>query len=359
MLRNARGISTIALIILLVGSATLGAILSYTWTVGYYVERGLRVPENITTVTITNMTFPLENSTYFHVTVLNPTYSETDAEIDSIALVGTAIGVRAANSTEPSLPYPLKKGEEVTFKCEMNWGELAGQEVEVAVFIREGSGAIGSCQTEFAKLEITDLAYDTSITINQFNITIKNRSDIAFDVSRMLLGAEEIAQNEISVNNQNITFPYRILQNESKVLSCSWKLWDPENSIGTLGTTKKITVETLQGYQAALWETFSNPVVMALSNAVFSSTNTTEFTLSNYPQSPHGVNLSRVTVTLGSQTYTVGSTNATGYFLPKDSNVTIICEDSQFNWSTWKDQQITVRVYTTQGFLAKKEMTVP
>lgn len=361
MLKSTRGISTIALIILIIGSGTVGAVLSYLWTVGYYVERGLRVPENTTTVTITNMTFPLENSTYFLVTVLNPTYSETDADITSIALVGTAIGVKAVNSTEPSLPYPLKKGEEVTFKCRMNWGELAGQEVEVAVSIKDGSGATRSHQTEFAKLEITDLTYNTSIAITQFNLTIKNRSDIVLDVSKMFLGAESVPQNRISANSQNITFPYRIPQNESRVLSCNWILWDSETNMGTLGTTKKITVETLQGYQAILWETFSSPVLLALSNATFSLTNTTQFTVRNYPQSPHGVSLSQVAVTVGSQTYTVaaGNTNATGYFLPKDSNVTVICEDPQFNWNTWKNQEITIRVYTTQGFLAKKVETVP
>ncbi|MDH5634412.1 MAG: hypothetical protein OEY30_01150 [Candidatus Bathyarchaeota archaeon] len=361
MLRSTRGISTISLIILLFASGIVGAVLSYLWTAGYYVELGLKVPENTTTIAITNMTFPAENSAYFHVTVMNPTYSEADAEITKIALVGTEIGLATVNDTEPSIPYPLKRGESMTFKCNLNWGDLAGGEVNVTVFIRDGSGAASSYQTKFVKLEITDFAYNASITIKQFNITIKNRSDIPLDMSKVIIGMEEVPQNKILVNNQNITFPHRIPQNETRVLVCNWKLWNSETNTGTLGTTTKLIIETLQGYQAALLETFSDPVFLALSNVTFPATNTTQFTLRNHPQSPHGVNLSHITVTVDTQTYTVAAenTNATGFFLPKDSNITIFCEDSSFNWDTWKDKTITIRVYTTQGFLGKKEEFVP
>lgn len=361
MLRSTRGISTISLIILLLASGIVGAVLSYLWTAGYYVELGLHVPENTTTIAITNMTFLAEDSAYFRVTVMNPTYSEGDAEITGIALVGTEVGFAVVNDTDPSLPYSLKRGESMTFRCDINWGDFAGEEVNVAVFIRDGSGAASSYQTEFVKLEITNLAYDSSVTIEQFNMTIRNRSDIPLDVSKVVMGVEEIPQNEILVDDQSITFPYRIPQDESRVLVCNWKLWDSETGIGALGTTTKITAETLQGYQAVHWGAFSDPVSLALSNVTFPTTNTTQFTLRNYPQSPHGVNLSQVTVTVGTQTYTVAAENmnATGFFLPKDSNVTILCEDSSFNWETWKDQTITIRVYTTQGFLAKKEEIVP
>ncbi len=359
--RSTRGISTISLLILLLASGIVGAVLSYLWTAGYYVELGLHVPENTASVAITNMTFVAENSAYFRVTVMNPTYSQGDAEITGIALVGTGIGFAAVNDTDPSIPYSLKRGESMTFRCDINWGDFAGEEVNVTVFIRDGSGAASSYQTEFVKLEITDLAYNSSVTIERFNMTLRNRSDIPLDVSRLIMGVDEIPQSEILVDDQSITFPYRIPQNESRILVCNWKLWDSETGLGTLGTTAKITAETSQGYRAVLWEAFSNPVSLALSNVTFPTTNTTQFTLRNYPQSPHGVNLSQVTVTVGNQTYkvTAENTNATGFFLPKDSNITILCEDSSFNWTTWKDQTITIRVYTTQGFLVKKDEVVP
>ncbi|MCW4055217.1 MAG: hypothetical protein NWE82_00375 [Candidatus Bathyarchaeota archaeon] len=361
MLRSTRGISTISLIILLLASAIVGAVLSYLWTAGYYVELGLHVPENTTTVAITNMTFLAENSAYFRVTVMNPTYSEGDAEITGIALVGTALGFAAVNATDPSIPYSLKRGESMTFRCDLNWGDFAGEEVNVTVFIRDGSGAASSYLTEFVKLEITDLAYNSFVTVEQFNMTIRNRSDIPLDLSKVIMGVNEIPQNEISVDGESITFPYGIPQNESRVLVCNWRLWDSETDTGVLGTTTKVTAETSQGYRAVLWEAFSDPVSLAVSNVTFPTTNTTQFTLRSHPQSPHGVNLSQVTVTVGTQTYTVTAenTNATDFFLPRDFNVTILCEDSSFNWETWKDQTITIRVYTTQGFLVKKEEVVP
>jgi hypothetical protein len=145
------------------------------------------------------------------------------------------------------------------------------------------------------------------------------------------------------------------------VLVCNWTLWDSETGTGSLGTTKTVTIETLQGYEATFSETFSGPVVLSLSAVTFSSTNATQFTVTNSAQSPHGVTLSHVTVTVGSQTYTIaaGNTNATGYFLPRDSNITVTCEDPQLDWETWKDQETTIRVYATSGFLGKKTETVP
>jgi hypothetical protein len=361
VLRSTRGISTIYLIILLLASGVVGAVLSYLWTAGYYVELGLNVPENTTTIVVTNMTFPVEDCRYFRVTLMNPTYSVGDAEITGIALVGAGQGFAVVNDTDPSLPYPLKKGESMTFRCNTNWGDYAGEDVNVTVFITDGSGAARSYLTEFVKLEIAGFAYNSSVTIGQFNVTMRNNSGIPLDVSTLTLGADEIPQNNISVDNQGVTLPYRIPQNESRVFVCNWPLWNAENDSGVLGTTTEVTAETLQGYRGARLVALLDPVSLALSNVAFPETNTTQFILSNSPQSPYGVNLTQVTVTVGNQTYTVAAenTNATGFFLPKDSNVTILCKDPSFNWETWKGQTITIRVYTTQGFLAKTEEVVP
>jgi hypothetical protein len=307
-----------------------------------------------------NVTFYRENCTYFDVTLMNPSYSKTDAEIEGIVLLSDA-NADDVSSTEPSIPYPLGKGESKTIRCNFNWGAYAGQNLTVAVLIKDGSGGTMSYQTESVKLEILDVAYNTSVSINQISITVRNPSRIPLDVSRVLVGTEEIPQNKIVVNSQNITFPYAFPQNDTRVFVCNYKLWDSETSIGVLGTTKGVILETLQGYEASLSEAFSDPVIMTLSSITFPSSNTTQFILKSDPHSPHSVDISKITVTVGNQTYTVasGNTNATDYVLEKDTNVTIICADSNFNWDNWKGQVITIRVYTTQGFVAKKEETIP
>lgn len=359
LLKSTKGISALSLFILLFVSGIVGAVFSYLWTVGYYVDIGFRVPQGITTITITNVTFPSEDANYFNVTVLNPTYSEGDASITSIAMISATNDVRLPKFVEPSIPYPLRKGEDITFKCNLNWGEYAGQNLTVAIFVEEGSGGIKSYETKFAKMEITEFAYNTTVTITQFNITVRNWSNFALDISEIRLGIDKIPSDYILVEGQNMTFPINVPENESRVLICNWPLWDAEANSGYLGVINIITVETLQGYNDIHTETFSNPVLLTLSNVTYPQANATRFILSNDPQSPHHVNLSNITISIGNETFKGITCNATGYVLENGFNVTILCEDERLNWDNWRGEQIVIRVYTSQGFLAKIEEFIP
>lgn len=355
---STKGIAKLSLLILLLASAVVGAVLSYLWTVGYYVELGFKVPEGVTTVTIMNVTFPIENSTYFDVTVLNPSYSEADANIASIAMISSDNDIKTPEIIEPSIPYPLRKGEEITFRCALNWAEYAGQNVTVAVFVKDGSGATKSYQTEFVRLDVTSFAYNTAITISRFNVTVRNWSNISLDISEIRLSTDKIPSENISVNNQPITFPYRIPGNESIEFVCRWALWDAEANSGYLGTENSLFIETLQGYGVVYTRPFSRPVFLTLSNVTYPQLNETQFVLRNELQSPHDVNLTRITISVGNETFTVAH-NASSYVLERGSEVTILGEDEDLNWENWANQKVTIRVYTTQGFMAKKEETIP
>ncbi len=355
---STKGIAKLSLLILLLASAVVGAVLSYLWTVGYYVEIGFRVPEGVTTVTIMNVSFPIENSTYFDVTVLNPSYSKADANIASISMISSDNDIETPGVIEPSIPYPLRKGEEITFRCALNWGEYAGQNVTVAVLVKDGSGATTSYQTVFVRFDVTSFAYNTAITVSRFNVTVRNWSNISLDISEIRLENDIIPPENISVNNQPITFPYQLLGNESVEFVCRWTLWDAEANSGYLGTENSLFIETLQGYRAVHSRFFSKPVFLTLSNITYPQLNETQFILRNELQSPHNVNLTRITISVGNETFTVAH-NASGYVLEEGSEVTILCEDKDLNWENWPDQKITIRVYTTQGFMAKKEETIP
>jgi hypothetical protein len=267
--------------------------------------------------------------------------------------------VETPSSVKPSTPYPLKRGEDVTFKCNLNWGEFAGRTLTVAVFIKDGSGAIRSHQTESVKLSITDVAYNTALTINHFNLTIRNISNIPFDVTNTRLGIDTIPTEQIFVNGQNTTWPYRIPENQSSVFTCHFPLWNAETNSGYLGTPTEITVETLQGYRALHLENFSKPVLLTLSNVTYPKLNSTQFILKNSNQSPHSVNLDNVTISVGNQTFAVDSNITSGDTIEKGVNITVLCEDNRLDWDSWRGQKITIKVYTQQGFLAKLEETVP
>ena len=363
MLNNKSAISTLPLVILLLVSGLIGAVLSYLWTVGYYVDIGTRVPEGVTTLTIMNVTFQREDCTYFNVTVLHPTYSAAEANITNLALLTSTNDMKVPGLILPPTPYPLRRGEDVTFQCNLNWGEYAGQRVIVVIFVEDGSGATSSFQTEFVKVEITEIIYNTTKTINQFNVSIRNRSNIPLDLERIRLGEEIIPSENISVNGQNITFPYIIPENNSQVFSCHFPLWDAENNTGYLGNISDITTNTSQGYGDVFSVNFSNPVMLMLSNVTNPQSNQTQFILGNDAQSPHRVNLENITITVANnsfiETFTVAETNATNFLLENGANITILCEDQRINWEDWKGKKITIRVYTSQGFLAKREEVIP
>ncbi len=360
LLRNSKAVSSIPLLILLIAAGTIGAVLSYMWTAGYYFNLEIRIPEGVTTITIMNVTFLREDSTHFNVTILHPTYSDADASVAGIAIIADDTSeIKMVSSIEPPIPYPLRKGAEVTFKCNLNWGEYAGQNITVAVFVKEGSGATKSYLTEQVKLEIIELSYYTTVTFNQFNVTVRNPSNINLDVNKIRLGVNTIPPQNITIDGQNATFPCTIAENESKVFTCQFPLWNPETNSGYLGTTSDITIETVQGYKAVHTENFSDPVILALSNVTYPHLNSTEFILRSDQTSPHHVNLGNITISVGTQTFTVNTNITEGYMLEKGENITILCEDENLNWDNWRGQQLTIRVHTLQGFQAKIEETIP
>ncbi|MCK4476913.1 hypothetical protein KAU88_00075 [Candidatus Bathyarchaeota archaeon] len=363
MLRSTKGISTLSLLILLLSSGITGAVLSYLWTVGYYVQQGYKTPEDITTITITNVTFPIENSTYFDVTVLNPSYSKGDANVTSVALVATTNNVETiynvpAFSIDPLIPYPLVKGGTISFRCSETWGEFAGQTVHVIVFLQDGSGATFPYKTGKVELEIIEAEFDTTVTVERFNITILNSADskIPLNVTKILFDSVNIPSQNITVKDESATLPQQLQPGQNKTFICNWNLWKK----GALGASHTITAQTLQNY-SAVYKTATLPPAVSLNitDVASNASYTSEFnvTVYNLPSSPHFINISRITLTNGTQVYeNVTITGDAIKGLMPSENVTLQC---LWNWEAFKGQEVKITVYTTQGFYIHKLETFP
>ncbi len=353
ILKSAKGISTLSLLILLLASGVTGAVLSYLWTEGYYLDKGFRIPEDVTTITVTNATFPIQNSTYFNVTVLNPSYSKGDANITSIALVAISDDAETIYSipsslVTPSIPRILTRGNSVTFKCVTYWGEFAGQTIRVAVFLQGDSGATFPYKTNTVKLEIS-ADINTEVTIERFNVTINNSpgSLIPLNVTRILFDSANIPYQNITIPDENATLPQELQPGQNKTFICSWNLWRKT----ALGKPHTITATTSQGY-LAVYKIESLPSFVSLNitdiAANLSDTSKFNVTISNLPLSPHFVNISRVTVTNGTQVFNNVTIIGTipRAFMPGE-NITLQC---LWNWGAFKGQKVMITVYTTQGF---------
>jgi len=140
LIRNALGISKIVLILLLLVSAIVGGVLSYMWTEGYYQSKGFRIPETATII-ITDVTFDPQDPTFFDLTLLNPPFSISSASVAQIR-VSTEDGVlHGITAVTPSLPVELSIDESKTIKCIWNWTSYTDENVDILVFLAEGSGA--------------------------------------------------------------------------------------------------------------------------------------------------------------------------------------------------------------------------
>ena len=78
--RNLNAISKLLLILLLLLAMIIGSIFSYLLVIGYYINLDIKVPEN-TTLSITDVSLNTETTETFDITILNPTYSPTEAKI--------------------------------------------------------------------------------------------------------------------------------------------------------------------------------------------------------------------------------------------------------------------------------------
>jgi len=347
--RNIKAISKLLLILLLLTATIIGAILSYLWVIGWVITLGIRVPEK-PTVSITNITFNPQDTSYFNVTLLNPSYSPKEANITQIA-ASTEDG-RLHNITEinPYLPYPLPKAKEETFTCLWNWANYTGETVKIIAFIADGSGPTFEAQTPLVDFKITDARFNSTISVTQFNVTVQNN---VTSVTYVNVTGVSVEGETISAGNISIPLPHPLHPNESASFSCAWNWTKYQDKNVT------VAVHTLQGYAAYHTRLTPKPVILRIIDVLFNVTDTTHFnvTVQNSEDSPTYVNITRTTVTVENltvQEWTIENGTKVNpnlpYTLNRNSSKSFSCP---WNWTNQRDKNVTVAVYTSQGFSAQ------
>lgn len=348
IIENVKAISRIFLILLLIISAIIGALLSYLWVVGYYESLEYRNPET-PSITISSATFNPQDTTYFNLTVLYPTYS-TSKEPAKITKIGvlTEDGVfHNVTNVNPSLPQEFPKGESARFDCFWNWANYTGQAIEISVFVEDGSGPNRKYETPLVDLQITDVRFNSTISVSHFNMTLKNsESSLAHvNVTRITANSENV------VTRDPHTLPFSLHSGDSVLLMGSWD-WTAYQ-----GKNISITVHTLQGYVAYYPKppnrtALPSPVVIEITDVLFDVTNTTYFdvTVENSEDSPTYVTLSNITVAVENESFSdipVIPPLSLPYRLVPKTGVTFKCS---WNWTDYREKNVTVAVHTLQGF---------
>ena len=353
IIRNLKAISRLLFILLLLLAIIVGAIFSYLIVAGYYLNLKIRVPEN-TTVSVLDVTFDPSEVQSFNITLLNPTYSPTDAEIKEISVVAQDKSVHTAFLVDPSLPFELVKGEEETFICEWNWAEYSGQTVKVIVLVEDGSGSAYEVETSPVRLSITATIFATS-TSQYFNLTVNNHHTSIIDLEFTDIVLMLDNGSFVEITEAYPPLPYTVPPDTSQDFRCHWD-WTYYRDRDV-----KITVLTAQGYSANRNETTPKPVQLTVSEPILDASNMSAFniTVTNSEYSVTPANLVYVELLFADETtqiVNVEPTTSLPFELPIGESVTLRV---LWDWSGSRGESVAITIKTIEGYFGIKQVTIP
>jgi len=351
--RNLNAISKILLILLLLLAMIIGSIFSYLLVIGYYINLDIKVPEN-TTLSIIDVSLDMQNAETFNITILNPTYSPTEAKITEISVATQDNKVHKILNVDPQLPYELDKGQKETFNCFWNWGDFIGETLKVIVLVEDGSGSVYEIETASVGLEITSAIFTTADT-QHFNVTINNPEGSASDLNVTKITATMENGTEFQVREITPSIPKMLLIGTSTKFTCSW------NWTYYRGMNATINVFTSEGYAFHRTETTPKPAQLSITDAVFDTSNMTFFniTVKNSENSIVSANLTLVEILLEDYTsleLSVESPPDLPYTLPIGDTVTLKC---LWDWVDNRGETIAITVETPEGYLGYLQKTIP
>ncbi|MGQ9743407.1 MAG: hypothetical protein ACUVQW_02210 [Candidatus Bathycorpusculaceae bacterium] len=280
-----------------------------------------------------------ESVEYFNLTVRNDAQSKINLTLTKVFLLGEEI-----TKTSKQLPMVVPINESVELQCFYNWEGF----VKFTITLETEEGYIFKAKKEdvasIANLIITNVAFNETNS-TEISITILNQpeSKTLVDISNVAITYEE------GVNSTVFDPPIRVNLNETVTLNCVWDWTDYRDKNLT------INVYTKQGFKAGPKTVKTpSPVVLKITELGFNLTDTGNFsvTVQNLPCSKY-TNITR---------FTVSNENFTEEFniAPYPLNVT----ESQtfnftFNWTAYEGLNVTVTVYTDEGFNANHTITLP
>lgn len=360
--RNLKSISKLAFILWLLAALVAGAFLSYLWVEGYYLSLDLHIPEK-TSITITNATFSIESTSTFNLTVLNPSFSPSKAEVTQISAL-TKDGVsNDITFVDPLLPYTIPKSGSKTFLCNWNWANYTGENVTIIALTADSTGAIFQAETPLVKLTMTDLIITPRsewTPVTQINMTVQNAALSAIDVN--ITGVYVNFSPRLPIEEPNVTLPYALERGAKLTITGKWNWTDYE------GKDLAIAVQTEQGFTAYYKETVP-PITPAvtITEVVFNDTDTNHFEVdiqNSDPTTERYISVTTIGLTLDNGTVIrfpedlkeVSPPLEPAYVINPNNSTTFTCT---WNWINYRSRNVTIKAYTLQSFEANYTETTP
>jgi hypothetical protein len=314
------------------------------------------MPENTTFLVVTDVVFPANNATYFNVTILNPSNSISDANIAQIYLnVHGKNETLNVTTTEPSLPFLIRRGTEQTFSCKENWGRIAGEMVTVEleledVTIGKYSYSTPKVITPKVKIELTP-NFDISQSVEYFNLTIKNSEESVINIT--------ISEIRVLDNLVNATpaLPYVLAPNQEEIFRVeqNWQIM--------MGLNVTLAVKTEEGYEAS-YTTNELPIsIIYVGEIKFDYADTSYFNLTviSSEESNEDTTISRINLTVRDEppislnTSYPTNINVVPLMLIRKQSMIIKC---LWDWNIYRNEVITLNIYTREGLTSPAQTAI-
>ena len=345
---NVKAISTLAIVILIIISAIVGGIISYAFTIAYYARK----PKG-TTLTITGVYINKDNVNQFTISVLNPSYSPTDATISRIAIsLEGETQLYDVIETEPSIRngmvVPIGESKNITCikirkdNANVTLGELiggygfAGKTMIIHVFSPDSAAANIKAKAPYVELDINE-KFDSKLSFKTFNITLTNnpQSEVNVTISDIMIAGVDVVSVEPNIRGHVIP---KGGEPVCFMFNGSWH--------GVVKTS--IIVYTEQGYVFRKEIELKN-VIAAIQNVSFDIEHRDHFnvTIFNFAESAHYANLTMIKCKLDNGTDIPEKLCDPPVGIVPNSTVTV---RYNWNWNDYRGRNITVVAYFLQDF---------
>jgi len=367
MFMNKKAISTLTLIILIVASAIVGGIISYMLTIAHYVETGYRIPENTTALEIIGVYINPEDASSFKVSVLNPSFSISNAAISGIA-VSVANGTDLYKVTESEPPIGnglvIPRGEAINITCSalevkgktMTWGEFAykfaGQPITIHVFSEDSSSANRMERLPFVKLEVAPTFGDS---FKNFTLNLKNHRDSETALTINSVELRNVEGSKFAGFDYKGFIPLEAIDPKPPVTLEQAQLVALTCHFNWFGINKTdISISTEQGYQIYVENITLPQIYFEIKNVTFNVDYTDRFniTMINYCDSERMAIVERVEIAAD------GNVACFNLSMPllvgMEWNYTCM-----WDWLNYRGKKLNVTVFLKQDINQSFQVTTP
>ncbi len=350
------GRKTLAL--LFAACAILSSFLTYLVVSGYWYETGITIP-GLPTLAITEVRFPLDNTSYFELTVMNPSYSFKAVRLENVCVVTPDGHFHVIEDVRPSLPMSLGAGESVNFTCMWDWANYTGAELMVLVLIRNGSGASYYARPPAVKLILKAFFNASSPFWFLLNVTNSPGSPTAVNITAVdaILDNGTVLENLPTKPKISPKKPYVLKPDSTLTLNCTlnWLAYRDRNMT--------IRVRSVQGYRGYLGLRTPPPVVIRIVEVNFVKDagacyfNITVMNEFSSPAPARIYNISAVVdgLYLGPEDLKVTPSLKPPVIIRPGENLTFMCN---WNWSPYEGYTMNITVVSILGYIANASVQI-